>query len=120
MKWERCIKRDRGCIYEIIHHFYSVPDCLARNVRASHLPKHHIVVPFHLCHRMGYFLALCFLFNLCHCASSDLFFETNILCSLETNEKCRNTFARTFFLSGSFHLDAPQAGQLSFFIVLSK
>ena len=54
-------------------------------------------------------------FNLCHCASFDVFLEANILFSLGINGKCLNTFLRMRLLpSASFHLDAPHTGPSSF------
>ena len=51
-------------------------------------------------------------FNLCHCACSYASLVANILFSLGANGKCRNTFCGIFFLSGSFHLERSQTGQL--------
>jgi hypothetical protein len=39
-----------------------------------------------------------FLFNLCHCTSSELFLEEKILLSLGINGKCHKSFSGIFFL----------------------
>src|SRR6266498_2913246 len=55
-----------------------------------------------------------FRLSLCHCTSSDVFFERNILCSLGINGKCLNTFSGIcLFPSASFHLEASHTGHLS-------